>query len=446
MPKYSKSFYVDIDKLKENPKNRELPQLSKEDFDRLKDSLEIDNQINPIILKKDFTIVAGHQRVRAAKELGWKKIRAQFIIPEGDEAELEVERVFYQDNLWAKQWSIELLEKVTERVKKLTPLPKLFEKLVPEIRQLAEESRLDRDLIAHISEMPKEAQRVFYEKLKMFFEISSKDHLSEEDIVSLNEVFKEREDDIRKVLQEKERLERELLKLKYLKSKFEKERMGMERLYQKSLDEQIKLKKEIRELKEQMEKARELAEKDLQKKIQAEMREKEESMKLLTDRLTRLEKEKIEFEKRAVIAEDGLNRLKKEVEEQVNKNVDVYKRLYEEKMKILEDEKRKLQEEKEKLRQKQQEIASGALQEDLGYQDEIEQAKAAAKYLWYQIAALKGMIGSLEEASERARALRELDPKPPVVQQLLRDWEDVLLELHTLTRQHLSKPDLLEYK
>ena len=431
MPRYSKTFYVEIDRLKENPLNRELPQLSREDFERLKESLEVDNQINPVLITKDFVIIAGHQRVRAAKELGWKKIRAQFIIPEGDEAELEVERVFYQDNLWGKNWPIEVLEKVNERVKKLAPLPRLLEKLTPEIRELAEQSRLDRDLIAHISEMPRQAQRVFYEKIRMFFEVSSKQKVSKKDMERFDSIFDEHSrQQLEEVLREKERLEKELLKQRLLKEKFEKEYLAKERLYGKALEEKIALEKELNRLKEQIEEIREQAEQEAIKKIEKTIEEKEKHIKSLSDAIERLEKEKIEFEKRAVIAEDALNRLKKEVEQQVNKNVDLYKKIYEERLKMLEEKEKKLEEEKKKM-------ISRAVDSEL--KDRIEQQKAAARQVVYAVGFLRRAIATLDEVSETVSTLISLDPVPPAADTLLDDLENTLEQLAALAEHHLRE-------
>lgn len=62
---------INIDVLKPHPRNNEFfDDLSGEEFERLKNSIRDEKIYTDILVSPDMTIISGHQRVRAAKELG----------------------------------------------------------------------------------------------------------------------------------------------------------------------------------------------------------------------------------------------------------------------------------------------------------------------------------------------------------------------------------------
>ena len=62
---------IDINVLKPHPRNNEFfDDLSGEEFERLKNSIKDEKIYTDILVSPDMTIISGHQRVRAAKELG----------------------------------------------------------------------------------------------------------------------------------------------------------------------------------------------------------------------------------------------------------------------------------------------------------------------------------------------------------------------------------------
>lgn len=62
---------ININVLKPHPKNNEFfDDLNGEDFERLKNSIRDEKIYTDILVSPDMTIISGHQRVRAAKELG----------------------------------------------------------------------------------------------------------------------------------------------------------------------------------------------------------------------------------------------------------------------------------------------------------------------------------------------------------------------------------------
>ncbi len=68
-----------IDMLKPYPRNKEFfRDLEGENYERLKQSIaEKGGLYHPILVAPDMTIVSGHQRWRAAKELGFKMVRVE---------------------------------------------------------------------------------------------------------------------------------------------------------------------------------------------------------------------------------------------------------------------------------------------------------------------------------------------------------------------------------
>lgn len=97
---------IEINKLKENPKNIIYTNLNDEDFDELKKSISIKLQ-NPIIINKNNIILSGHRRYKAAKELGWSKIDYIIKTFESEEDELFF---FLTENKYRVKTTTELFE------------------------------------------------------------------------------------------------------------------------------------------------------------------------------------------------------------------------------------------------------------------------------------------------------------------------------------------------
>ena len=69
------SQQIDINVLKPHLRNNEFfDDLNGEEFERLKNSIRDEKIYNDILVSPDMTIISGHQRVRAAKELGLKLV------------------------------------------------------------------------------------------------------------------------------------------------------------------------------------------------------------------------------------------------------------------------------------------------------------------------------------------------------------------------------------
>ena len=62
---------ININVLKPHPRNNDFfDDLSGDEFERLKNSIRDEKIYTDILVAPDMTIISGHQRVRAAKEIG----------------------------------------------------------------------------------------------------------------------------------------------------------------------------------------------------------------------------------------------------------------------------------------------------------------------------------------------------------------------------------------
>ena len=80
---------ISINKLK--PAGYNPRQISKKQYNDLKQSIEKFGLVDPIIINKDFTVIGGHQRLKVCKELNYKEIDcvALFLTKE-EEIELNI--------------------------------------------------------------------------------------------------------------------------------------------------------------------------------------------------------------------------------------------------------------------------------------------------------------------------------------------------------------------
>lgn len=102
--------YRPVSEIKELPNNPRT--ISKEDFDRLKDSI-IDNpeyfEGRPLILSDrtgELVVLAGNQRLRAAKAVGLKEVPTIVLPNLTEEKEKEI---IIRDNVSNGRWDMELL-------------------------------------------------------------------------------------------------------------------------------------------------------------------------------------------------------------------------------------------------------------------------------------------------------------------------------------------------
>jgi ParB-like chromosome segregation protein Spo0J len=121
-------YQVELEDLKPNPLNKKFFKEEGQDyFKKLTKDIQERGVIVPLIAKKDGTLLAGHNRYRIAKELGFPRVPVQYI-----ESELSKDRevgFVIKDNLFRRQLS------QTERESLYLELfPDLKERLMVETR------------------------------------------------------------------------------------------------------------------------------------------------------------------------------------------------------------------------------------------------------------------------------------------------------------------------
>lgn len=101
------SQWVPISKVKPNPKNPRTIRDSK--FEKLVNSLrELPEmaEVRELICNTKGVILAGNQRYKAMKELGWKRVPVRYV----DWAEEQVRRFIVTDNVGYGEWTEDLLQ------------------------------------------------------------------------------------------------------------------------------------------------------------------------------------------------------------------------------------------------------------------------------------------------------------------------------------------------
>jgi hypothetical protein len=80
---------ISINLLKEHPLNQEIYGDDEKQLNELTERIKVSGWIKPILVSKDYLIISGHQRVRAAKVLGYTEIDYEFMVG-GEDKQLEL--------------------------------------------------------------------------------------------------------------------------------------------------------------------------------------------------------------------------------------------------------------------------------------------------------------------------------------------------------------------
>ena len=177
-----------VNAIKYHPKNhlyfRDLDKAMK---DKLMEGMRDNGQINPIIVKKNedntYTVLAGHQRLIAARRLNWQQIKAIVI----EVSEYEAEKLLIRDNLFRRHTGGMELARALDAYSKLSDnqtrksIRQIAEEtgenrntvhfhmklnaLIPELQQLVEDKKLTPTAAQAFTSSTEEEQRKTYEAL-----------------------------------------------------------------------------------------------------------------------------------------------------------------------------------------------------------------------------------------------------------------------------------------
>ena len=102
--KDKESRTLPLDKLHDHPKQSEMfGNLPDAELESLAADMAKEGQRDPVEVLPDGTIITGHQRVRAARRLGWKEIEVVVRHDLAGAGEAAVEELFVADNLFRRQ-------------------------------------------------------------------------------------------------------------------------------------------------------------------------------------------------------------------------------------------------------------------------------------------------------------------------------------------------------
>ncbi|MBN2554136.1 MAG: ParB/RepB/Spo0J family partition protein [Spirochaetales bacterium] len=86
------------------------------DIEGLMESLKVHGQLAPIIINRNYELIAGFRRLQAVKRLGWKTIEAVIVDRETDQQKLEIEM---EENIQRRDLSAEEIAEGMARLQKL---------------------------------------------------------------------------------------------------------------------------------------------------------------------------------------------------------------------------------------------------------------------------------------------------------------------------------------
>lgn len=93
--------YTDINSLTPNSLNSTFNSLSADDFEKLKEDIKERGIIVPLIADKNGVLLAGHNRIKAAKELKLTKVPVQYV--ESDLSDEQEKEFLFKDNIIRRQ-------------------------------------------------------------------------------------------------------------------------------------------------------------------------------------------------------------------------------------------------------------------------------------------------------------------------------------------------------
>jgi hypothetical protein len=179
----------DINQLHEWDKNPRT--ISKENFERLKNQIKELGEYKPLIITKDGTVLGGNMRLRAYRELGYKKVWVSIVEAETDEEKLKyalsdndqlgeyqkdelIKLINNFPNLDLSNFTINLEESISlnllkENLNDLNNLRKEYSQKEGKIHYEPSDRRWEiEDLYEEFTELNEEIEKLPNEKMKKF--------------------------------------------------------------------------------------------------------------------------------------------------------------------------------------------------------------------------------------------------------------------------------------
>ncbi len=408
MGKFTDTIWVNIDELTPHAANRELfnpPTL--EEYERIKKSLkDIGNLIHPLVITEDKKIISGCWRVKAAKELGIKKLPARVFYPSWPGEEI---RVLIDSNVASRTISLASLQKIGKKLLLLKPPEEVKQSLIPPLQKLFDRGEASYLLLAELSVLPKEKQEEFYKLIKHFFFITGEERVDSENFEKFKQVSQQNEDAIKKL----EDLEKELTEKNSLVEQLQKKILQAEAVKESSVEKMKKMESELEELKEKLEKAKEEGKKELEQETQNQIDELVKKLEETDSKRMELVRETAKLKDELEQKKNRIKALEAIIEKQKKKIREIYKEVMEEAqqkaIKAVEKKAEELIRKEKALQKKEQEIVSQQFRSKVlrYYSDAGQNDQQRAAYLWLQNAKfqLQSMVSFLGEVDTRARVV-----------------------------------------
>ncbi|SHF66053.1 ParB-like nuclease domain-containing protein [Desulfofundulus australicus DSM 11792] len=337
--------------LKPHPKNQEYySDLPDEKYRELKRSIEANGMRDPLKILPDYTVVSGHQRLKIALELGLEAVPFVMVEIVSDDPEREAEYLLIAENDERRQsdndpmkkarrakflreyWGIregrptkklgqnvlvnsgktldDIAEAIGEERKTTQRLLKLND-LIPEFQALVSSGKLGTTAAEQIAYLSPEAQAEIYRQIK--------EQITDMTVAEVK--------DLRRKVEEKERLEKELEQVRAAVQTMESRAIEAE-------DQLNDMRRELSNIQDRLEEAIRNARKEEREAAEEEIAKLQEKVNRLSERAEKLKQDKEKAEARVKEIEEKLASAHQAVEEQFRKDLaDKEKRI-----KVLEEE------------------------------------------------------------------------------------------------------------
>ncbi len=222
--KYLNPFVeIEIDRLVPHPLNKEIFPMV--DIDSIAESIRQHGVIEPIVIRpkadfeemqkfldsdaetclkhfQQFFICAGHRRVEALKRLGYKTVPARIIIPRFKGAD---ELILIHENLNQRILSPGTVLKATSIERRITPIEVLLSELPEKIREYHKKGLISDKFVRILASQENSSYEEVIDTPETIEKLGFKGKVkSSQELEKLRQKLREKEDEIKKLIQEKE--------------------------------------------------------------------------------------------------------------------------------------------------------------------------------------------------------------------------------------------------
>ncbi len=308
------TFYLPIEKIV--PEENKFEDLDGELFEKLVDSIEKYGILEPLLVSKEngnYKLIQGHQRLRAAKKLGFSEVPCQYI--EDEETVLGAK---YDVNLYRRHLNLEEIIAYEEKKEIEKEEFKSKYSLIPELEHL--ENIIPEEFKKALLKLPKEQQRKFYNALPVkyvneAYEIEEQTKQNKEKIQDVTKQIKEKDQEIFELMMKLEKMEEEIERLNEIKNAKKEEinkmvKIKLEQEKQK-LEKQLKTEYSDNEFSIKLDEYKKKLEKEYKEKLEKELAKEVEEYRKIAEKHS---KEREELKRQFTPLQEEIKRLKKDLE------------------------------------------------------------------------------------------------------------------------------------